>query len=316
MVLSVRRLKVLGLIVTVLLSSSPALFAQSSAHPGKKGLRVGISGIISPKETISIYQQILYYLGEQLGVPVEMVQRRTYDEMDQLLRNQEVDFAFICSGPYVKDHAEFGAEIIAAPQARGEKVYYAYIITAPDSAINNFDDLRGHSFAFTDPDSNTGFLVPVYMLALKGESPDNFFSRYQFSGNHGLSIEKVARKEVDGAAVDHLIWEYFNATDPTFTSKTKVIHKSSPYGMPPVVTHPATDPVLKKRVQDILLNMHQDPDGMRILAKIFVDRFYVPKDSEYGTIREMEKWISTQKQHQGNVLNTFPSGVPSATGKK
>jgi len=289
----IRNVAVIGLNLILCLAFVNSSWAQELKTAAQKPLRFGVAAWISPKDTISVYQQILYYVGEQLGRPVEMVQRKTYAEMDELVKTRQVDFAFICSAPYVKEHADFGAELIAAPQSYGEKVYYSYIIVNKESPVADFDGLKGRSFAFVEENSNTGCIVPKYMLAKKGETADTFFSKYEYSGNHDKSIEMVANKTVDAAAVDHLIWEYFNAKNPKFTSQTKILLKSPPYGMPPVVTHPATDSQLKKRVQEILLNMHNDPAGKAILAQVYIDRFYLPEDKDYETVRDMKKWLET-----------------------
>jgi phosphonate transport system substrate-binding protein len=254
-------------------------------------VRIGIAAMISPKETLNVYEQILLYVQDKIGKPVKMVQRKSYAEMDGLLKERKVEVALICAGPYVKDHDEFGAELLVAPQAYGRDVYYSYILVNINSPIANLKDLRGKSFAFTDPKSNTGCLVPTYMLAKMNEKPEAYFSKVVFSGTHDKSIELVAKNEIDGAAVDHLIWEYLNATNPAYTSKTKIIVKSPPFGMPPLVVHPKLDPKLKAQLKEILLNMHKDPNGKAILKKIFIDKFVAIDEKKYDSIREMQRWI-------------------------
>jgi hypothetical protein len=41
--------------------------------------------------------------------------------------------------------------------------------------------------------------------------------------------------------------------------------------------------------------MHNDPEGRRILDGIMVDKFIIPKDSDYNSVREMENWLKKQK---------------------
>ncbi|MCP4366753.1 MAG: phosphate/phosphite/phosphonate ABC transporter substrate-binding protein [Deltaproteobacteria bacterium] len=281
-----------GLTAAALVGTSENLYARQKEKP----LRFGVAAMISPKETADVYQQILYYVAEELQRDIDMVQRKTYEEMDKLLMTRNVEIAFVCSGPYVTDHDEFGAELLVAPQAYGEAVYYSYIIVPFDSTSTEMEGLRGKKFAFTDPKSNTGFLVPTYMLAKMGETSDSFFSEFVFSGHHSKSIEKVAKKEVDGAAIDHLIWEFMDATNPKYTSKTKILIKSPPYGIPPIIVHPDMDTRLKVRIKEILLNMHKDENGRKILKKIFIDKFIIPENRSYDTVREMRDWIRSNKQ--------------------
>ena len=264
--------------------------------PAKKNeaIRIAVSAMISPKNTLYYYKQILDYLGKNLGKEVVLVQRKTYAEVNELLKNGRLEAAFVCSGPYVAGKKAFGMELLAAPQVHGKTVYYSYIIVHKDSSIKTFEQLQGRSFAFTDPFSNTGKLVPTYELAKLDRTPKSYFSKYIFTRSHDNSIEAVAEKLVDGAAVDSLIWEYIQATYPKYTSKTKVIKKIGPFGIPPVVVSPDIDPKLKNQIREILLKMHQDEKGKRILKGIFIDRFVVIDDSAYDSVREMEAWLAVR----------------------
>lgn len=259
-------------------------------------LKIGVAAMISPKETVKFYKEIVDYIGKKMEIPVEMVQKESYDEMDKLLEKGEVSIAFICSGPYVKNKEKFGVELLVAPQSYGKPFYHAYIIVHKDSPIKSLTDLKGKSFAFTDPKSNTGKLVPTYMIAKNfNKTPEQFFSKITYTKSHDKSIESVAKKIVDGASVDSLIYEYAAKKNPVYTSLTKIIEKSPPYGIPPVVVTKNFDPNLKEKIKQTFLNMHKDPEGKKILDGIMVDKFIVPKDSDYNSVREMEKWIKKLK---------------------
>ncbi|MBU0571496.1 MAG: phosphate/phosphite/phosphonate ABC transporter substrate-binding protein [Candidatus Omnitrophica bacterium] len=254
-------------------------------------IRIAVSAMISPRETFVYYKAMLNHIGKKLKRPVELVQRETYAEVNDLIEKGGIEIAFVCSGPYVEGKRKFGMELLAVPQVHGESVYYSYIIVHKGSPIKKFEELRGKKFGFTDPHSNTGCLVPKYELAKMGELPETFFSKYVFTKSHDKSIKAVAQNLVDGAAVDHLIWEYADATNPEFTSKTRVIKKLGPFGIPPVVVHPDYDLSAKEKIRKILLNMHKDEEGKYILEKIFIDRFTIAKDSEYDSVRKMQKWL-------------------------
>lgn len=268
--------------------------------PQEQHLRIAIGGMITPKAGFGYYRQFLDYIGEKLGLKVVLVDRDNYAEINELVRTSGVDAAFVCGGPYVDGHDAFGMELLAAPQAYGGTVYYSYIIVSKDSPITDFQGLRGKTFAFTDPMSNSGKLVPTYMLARMNETPDTFFKKYIFTLTHDKSIKAVAQGSVDGAAVDSLIWEYENRTNPVFTSKTRIIKRSSPYGIPPVVVGRGVDPKLKKRLQQVLLNAHKDERGKQILAGMMIERFVPIKDSAYGSIREMKAWIAGQSSKEAH----------------
>jgi phosphonate transport system substrate-binding protein len=261
----------------------------------ENSLRIAVGGMVTPKVGFGYYRQFLDYIGMKLGMHVEFVDRENYAEINDLVKTGNVDVAFVCGGPYVEGHDEFGMELLAAPQAYGEQVYYSYIIVSKDSPIKNFEDLQGKTFAFTDPLSNSGTLVPTYLLARMHESPEKFFKKIIFTQSHDKSIKAVAQGVIDGAAVDSLIWEYLNRSDPVYTSKTRIIKKSFPYGIPPVVVRRDLKPELKEKLRRIFLTAHQDVQGREILKGMMIDRFTPIEDSAYNSIREMKKWIDEQK---------------------
>ncbi|NTV13240.1 MAG: phosphate/phosphite/phosphonate ABC transporter substrate-binding protein [Desulfobulbaceae bacterium] len=273
--------------------NQPASKQQSTiptAVPAPKTtpVRISVSAMISPKETFSAYQQILDYLAARLERPVELVQRKTYQEVNDLLEKNAIDAAFVCTGAYVSGHAKFGMPLLVAPQVNGGTVYYSYIIVPIASQAGKLADLQGKRFAFTDPMSNTGKAAPTRMLARLGKRPETFFSGITFSYSHDKSITAVAKGLVDGASVDSLVWEYLNRKDPTLTALTKVIERSEPYGIPPIVVAAATPPELRDKLKQILLHMHEDAAGRAILAEIMIDRFVEVNDHIYDSARKAE----------------------------
>ena len=262
---------------------------------GEEQLRIAVGAMITPKAGFAYYKQLLDYIGEKLEIKIKFVDKESYAEINSLLETGELDAAFVCSGPYVDGHKDFGLELVAVPQAYGETVYYSYIIVPSDSPAKKFEDLRGKTFAFTDPKSNTGKLVPTYILAKMGETPESFFGEYRFTYAHDKSIKTVALKMVDGAAVDSLIWEYADKTDPQFTSKTRIILKSPPYGIPPFAVRPGLSPETSSKLKQVLLNVHKDEKGRRILKGMMIDKFVEGDDSAYDSVREMKAWVEKQK---------------------
>lgn len=145
-----------GLLLMLVALSRPAVAGES--------LRAGVASMITPVSTVKYYQQVVEYLGRKLGMPAEMIHRTTYDEIDVLLEAGRLDVAFICSSPYVLDKARFGAELLVAPQVNGTVFYNSNIIVHKDSPITDIEGLRGKTFVFADPKSNTGRLYPAYLL--------------------------------------------------------------------------------------------------------------------------------------------------------
>ena len=255
-------------------------------------LRVAVAAMISPKETFVYYRQLLDYIGKKLGREVQFIQRKTYGEINELLGIGQIDLAFICSGPYAAGKKIYNFELVATPRVQKSHFYQSYLIVNKASPFNRIEDLRGRVFAFTDPDSNTGKLVPTYWLFEMGEQPETYFSKTIYTYSHDNSILAVAKGLVDGAAIDGLIWEYYHQKDPIFTSRTRIIRKSEHYGIPPIVASKHLLPELKDRIRQLFYSMHDDLKGQKILAELMIDRFIAPRDEWYDSIRQMDLKIA------------------------
>jgi len=282
--------------VVVDFSKTVAVERPISPDSGSARLRVAVAAIISPKETFVYYRQLLDYIGGKLGSEIEFVQRKTYGEINELLARGQIDIAFICSGPYALGKEKYGLELLATPQVQNSHFYQSYLIVNTNSAFRSLADLIGTIFAFTDPDSNSGKLVPTVWLAQMGETPEAFFRKTIYTYSHDNAILAVARRLVDGAAVDGLIWEYFHQKNPIFTSKTRIIRKSEPYGIPPIVASKSLTPQLKALIRQELLAMHQDNEGKKILNELLIDRFISPRDEWYDSIRKMNLILASQNK--------------------
>lgn len=258
-------------------------------------MQVAVAAMISPRETFIYYRELVDYLLDRLGYDAELVQRKTYEEVNALLAEGAIDLAFICTGPFVDGQGASSFEAIATPIVRGEPFYRSYLIVHRESAFQSLADLEGKDFAFTDPDSNTGSFVPRFWLNLMGTTPDIFFNNFTFTYSHDNSIMAVAKKLVDGAAVDGHMWDYYQQHNAYHTSQTRVIRVSEPFGSPPVVVSRRMDPELKSALIQLILTMHEDPEGHRILSALSIDRFTAPESQWYDPVREMLQRIGNTR---------------------
>lgn len=267
----------------------------ATAPSPAKSLRVAVGAMISPQQTFHHYRELLTYLGDKLDRQIHLVQRKTYGEINKLLGRGEIDLAFICSGPYAAGNKLYNLELLAAPEVQGRHFYYSYLIVNAQSPYRSLADLRGRVFAFTDPESNTGKIVPTFWLALLGQRPETFFAQVIYTHGHDNSIMAVARGLVDGAAVDGLIWDFYHRIDPSFTAKTRIIKRSEPFGIPPVVASHYLPLQLKQAIRQVLLTMHQDPQGRKILSGLLIDRFVPAQDQWYDSVRRMLSKLESQR---------------------
>jgi phosphonate transport system substrate-binding protein len=254
-------------------------------------LRVAIAAVISPQGTAESYAPLLDYLSDKLDRPVERIQRRTYAEVNELLSSGEVDMAFVCTSSYLLGKREFELQLLAAPQVEGEVVYHAQLIVPARSLATSIEDLRGKAFAFTDPTSFTGRVYPTYLLQKLGEQPETYFARIFFTYSHDDAIRAVADGVADGASVDSLVLEFALKRTPELAQQIRIIHTSPPFGMPPVVISPDLRPQTRAELEAILLNMHQDADGLAALQSLDYDKFVQVSPGDYQSAEQIESLV-------------------------
>lgn len=280
-----------ALTVSLLLCTAPARGGAPADPASPPPLRIAVAAMISPEETVGAYQELLDHIGARLGRPVELKQRRTYQEVNDMLGTGKLDAAILCSGPYVHARRQYGIELLAVPVVNGSPTYHSYIIVPSASRASSLADLKGKRFAYTDPLSTSGRLYPVYALMQAGHRPATFFAKTFFTYSHDNSIEAVAEGLADGAAVDSLIYDYLRRIRPELVARTRVIQQSPPLGAQPVGVPRALDPALKQRLTGVFLGLDQDPVAQPILRKLGVDRFVQGDDRWYASIREMLKVV-------------------------
>lgn len=275
--------------------------AQNAFARSDQTVKIGVASMITPVNAVKYYQEIIDYIGGEIKRPVQMVNRRTYDEMDVLLEKGEIKIAFICSAPYVKNRERFGVELLVAPTVDHKPLYRSYIIVPNGSPIKTFPELKGKIFAFTDPKSNTGKLYPTYLLKGMGFVPEKFFKRIIYSYSHNKSVEMVAKKIVDGAAVESIVYDHMFKIGSPYTGQTRIIKRSLPYGIPPVVVTKDIDPALRRQIKDALLSMQKTAKGKAILGAMMIDGFVEVPDSNYDSIRDMERVIVDRERDPGRL---------------
>lgn len=250
-------------------------------------LNVAFASVVSPKETKSKYQLLVNYLEEKLEMKLNVVQKQSYDEVNQLLKTGEVDVAFICSLSYVLGKEEGYLEGIAVPVVNGENIYRPYLIVHRNSKIKKLEDLEGKRFAYMDPYSYSGKLSMLDMLNQKGYEEEAFFDRTFYTYSHDYSVSAVARGAVDGAVVDSMLFDLLMNMKNEDAAQVKIIEKGSYAGAPPVVVSDQLDDSIQKEITEVMLNLNENKEGEKILDSIKIDSYAVFEEKNYLPIEEI-----------------------------
>jgi hypothetical protein len=136
-----------------LAGTASAAFVAASARADDAGLSFGLTPVFLSNDQ-ELLTLIRGYLEDALGTRVQLVQRRTYQEITAMLLAGQIDAAWICGYPYVRHRDDFA--LLAVPVWRGRALYQSYLIGRPAGDEGSLADLRGEIHAFSDPDSSSG----------------------------------------------------------------------------------------------------------------------------------------------------------------
>jgi phosphonate transport system substrate-binding protein len=228
------------------------------------------------------------YLGRRVGIHTAFVAEVDWQERERMLDDNRAQIGFICGLTYTRKTNRL--ELLAAPVMRGDRyggrpVYFSDVIVRQDSPFQSFADLRGASWAYNEPNSFSGYAVLCAHLAGLGESAD-FSGRVVESGAHLRSLQLILEGLVDAATIDSTVLAAELAQRPRLAERIRVVEMLGPSSIPPVVVARNLPDVLKRRLREALLGMHEDEEGAAILAAGMVARFVPVRDADYDDIRE------------------------------
>ncbi len=232
--------------------------------------RLGLTPVFLDNDAILI-DRLRSLVSTAMGDPVELIQRRTYQEITAMLLDGSVDAAWICGFPFLQHQDRLA--LIGIPQWRGRPLYQSYLIVGGDDPAETLADLQGGTHAFSDPDSNSGYLVTASNLARAGHAADTFFSRTIYTYGHRNVVRSVAGGLTRSGSVDGYVWETLALVEPELTQGTRIVAKSEWMGFPPFAARKDRSTAEDvSRFATILKSLDTSSSGREVLELLYLDR--------------------------------------------
>lgn len=271
-----------------------SLVASLPIRAQQRAIQFGLTPVFLTND-VELLSKLSSYLSRAIGLDVQLVQRRTYEEITSLLLSGQLDAAWICGYPLAQYLQKL--TVVAVPLWRKKPLYQSYLIVPVERDAARIDDLRGDIHAFSDPNSNSGYLVTAALLAERKLRPDQFFKKTIFTYGHRNVVRAVASGLAQSGSVDGYVWDVMSELEPELTKRTKIIRKSEELGFPPIAclrSQISSDNV--RRIQAALVGMKDDPEGQGVLKLLRLDGFAAEPDSLFDTIvakMELVKGLGT-----------------------
>lgn len=289
----------LGLMLLVAATSYLMTCAYAADSSADQPLRIGLIPSDDMVEILEKFQPVQDYLESELGMQIETFRATDYSAVVEAMRSGKIDVAYFGPFSYIlaAERANATAIIAGGDNATGKVgSYHSLIIVNKNSGITSIDDLKAGSkettFAFVDPASTSGNLIPRGYLFSEGIDPDKDFKESIFAGGHDAVGLAVQSGKVDAGAIYDTGFDRMVESGALNPDEVMMIWTSEPIPKSPLAVRGNMDPELVEKIQQAFLDMPtKDPEALKSFeSKWEKNTFYVPvDDSTYGYLREMAK---------------------------
>ena len=270
--------------------------AAAEDCPNGGTVRFGVEPYDTATRLIPIYEKIGKMIGDKIGCKVEIFVATGYNAEIEAMRNDKLELAEFGPLGYVLAHQVAKAEAVAAfGGADGKPVsYWASLVTYPSSGIKTVEDIRGHSFAFSDAASTSGHLFPAYGLRKAGLDPEKDIHPV-YAGSHTASFEALYNHKVDAGELNSEQLESAKQRGHYKDGDLVFLWKSDPIPTDPFSVRGDLPEVFKKRLVEVLQTLDLsslDPADRKIMVGTGITRLVPQSDGAYNGIRDLVKTLN------------------------
>ena len=263
-------------------------------------IKFGIISTESQANQKPIWEPLIKEMEKQVGIPVKPFFVTQYAGVIEAMKAGDVQIAWYGGKSYVEAARRSNAEVFAqTDNDDGSQGNVSHLITNKENkvateakelgenkgdeyVIKNSKDL---TFAFNDPNSTSGFLVPsFYVFAQNGVNPKEAFKRLIFSGSHEATALAVANNQVDVATNNSESLARLEETNPKARKNIEVIWTSALIPSDPIAYRKDLSEDLKKKIKDFFYNYKDE----KVLSPLGWKEFVPAEDKTWDTIRELE----------------------------
>ena len=183
--------------------------ATEMPAPGKRSwseqvpvIRMGLLGGENDADRLARVDNYKKLLETTFQVPVKLLVAADYAGVIQAFAAKQLEICYMSPAAYASAWIESGGDVVpltVSQEVDGATSYVAVLYTRADSGIKSLDDMKGHSLAWADPNSASGYLIPRAEFRTMGIDPEpgKYFSRTGFAGGHEQTVVAVLNHQYD-----------------------------------------------------------------------------------------------------------------------
>jgi len=271
-----------------ILGSYTAAESQPDSPTRPSTLTIGLIPEQNVFKQIERYEPLVDYVAKKIGAPIGLKVLVRYENIIDNFTSARMDGAFFGSFTYCLAHTRLGVQAIARPvSAAGVSTYHGLIIIRKDSHIRRAQDLRGKTFAFVDRATTAGYLLPLVFFKENGINDyPAFFKETYFTGTHEDAIYDVLNRKADIGAAKNTVFERLAETDDRIKKELMILKRSPDVPENGLAVKRNLDAAVKNKLKEILLGMHLDTGGEKILQRFGARKFIDTTTDDYKNVFE------------------------------
>ncbi len=255
-----------GMLTAALIAAAPFAMAE------QRELTVGLMAGTNEAETLKNWQPLLDDMSKITGMKVTGYAAKNYANIVEGMKTGKVQVAWLSAKPALEAVTDANGEVFARHvKADGSKGYQSLILASNASGIQSIEQLLGapgkYAYAMGKPTSTSGFLIPTYYVFTKNSIEPKKHFKAIMTGSHQDNFLAVASGKVDAATNNTNDYDDFKTKYPAEYAKVKVIWKSEPIGLDPMVYDKRLPSDIKQKVQKFFLDYGRNADERKNLMQ-------------------------------------------------
>ncbi len=231
------------------------------------------------------------YLEKELDMHVEVELPTSYIAVIEAFGSKRADAAVLNTFGYILANEKYGAIAKLRLVNRGRDEYYGQIIVHKDGP-KTIKELNNKKFAFVDPASTSGYLLPTRLFQQEGVK----LKEHIFAGRHDTVVTAVYQRKVDGGATFYTPpdedgtpkdarW-IVRAQFPDVFEKIKILKLTGPIPNDPLTLRKDLPEELKTKIVEAMKKYIKTDEGKKVLMDMYhITDFKDANDKDYDTIR-------------------------------
>lgn len=242
------------------------------------------------------------FLEKELNMHVAVELPTSYIAVIEAFGSKRADAAILNTFGYILASEKYGAVAKLKLVNRGRDEYYGQIIAHKDGP-KSIKELNNKKFAFVDPASTSGFLLPSRLF----KQEDIKIKEHIFAGRHDSVVMAVYQKKVDAGAT------FYTPPDedgtpkdarwivrtqyPDVFDKVRILKLTGPIPNDPLTLRKDIPEELKTKIVQAFQKYIKTEEGKKVLMDMYhITDFKEASDKDYDVIRSYLKDLGKSAQ--------------------